>query len=208
MNTQSKDTQTKLTPEQAVSMLKEGNARFTSSRQAERNLLEQVSTTSEGQYPFAVVLGCVDSRVSPELVFDQGIGDIFSVRIAGNFVNPDILGSMEFATKVAGAKAIVVLGHTKCGAIMGACDDVQLGNLTGMLDNLMPAVEAVAAPARERNSQNAEFVQQVADKNVELTIESIKDQSPVLNELFENGEIAIVGAMYDVETGKVTFQSE
>jgi carbonic anhydrase len=208
MDTQTKATQAKLTPQQAISMIKEGNARFTSNRSAERNLLDQVNQTSEGQFPFAVVLGCVDSRVSPELVFDQGIGDIFSVRIAGNFVNPDILGSMEFACKVAGAKAIVVLGHTKCGAIMGACDNVQLGNLTGMLENLMPAVEAVATPVEVRNSQNAEFVQQVTDKNVELTIEAIKNQSPVLNGMYENGEIAIVGAVYDVETGKVTFQSE
>jgi carbonic anhydrase len=206
MLTLTQEIQAEMTPAEAISKLKEGNARFTANRQAGRDLMEQVRITGKGQYPFAVVLGCVDSRVSPELVFDQGIGDIFSARIAGNFVNSDILGSMEFACKVAGAKAIVVLGHTKCGAIMGACDNVQLGNLTGMLSNLMPAVEAVPAPAEGRSSQNAEFVQQVADKNVELTIEAIKKQSPVLNEMLESGEIAIVGAMYDVETGVVNFR--
>jgi carbonic anhydrase len=205
MLTQTQETQTKMTPAEALSKLKEGNARFTANRRAGRDLLEQVRVTGEGQYPFAVVLGCVDSRVSPELVFDQGIGDIFSARIAGNFVNSDILGSMEFACKVAGAKAIVVLGHTKCGAIMGACDNVQLGNLTGMLSKLKPAVEAVSTPEGARNSQNADFVQQVADKNVELTIEEIKKQSPVLNDMLEKGEIAIAGAMYNVETGQVNF---
>lgn len=206
MITQTQETQANMTPAEALSRLKEGNARFVANRPQDRDLLEQVRITGEGQYPFAVVLGCVDSRVSPKLVFDQGIGDIFSARIAGNFVNSDILGSMEFACKVAGAKAIVVLGHTKCGAIMGACDNVQLGNLTNMLSNLMPAVEAVPAPAGGPSSQNAAFVQQVADKNVELTIEAIKKQSPVLNEMLENGEIAIAGAMYDVETGIVSFQ--
>ena len=206
MLTQTQETQASMTPAEALSRLKEGNARFVANRRLDRDLMEQVRITGEGQYPFAVVLGCVDSRVSPELVFDQGIGDIFSARIAGNFVNTDILGSMEFACKVAGAKAIVVLGHTKCGAIMGACDRVQLGNLTGMLSHLMPAVQAVPAPASGPTSQNAAFVQQVADKNVELTVEAIKKQSPVLNEMLENGEIAIVGAMYDVEIGLVSFQ--
>lgn len=206
MLTQTQETQASMTPAEALSRLKEGNARFVANRQLKRDLMEQVRITGEGQYPFAVVLGCVDSRVSPEIVFDQGIGDIFSARIAGNFVNSDILGSMEFACKVAGARAIVVLGHTKCGAIMGACDNVQLGNLTSMLSNLMPAVQAVPAPAGGPSSQNPAFVQQVADKNVALTVEAIKKQSPVLNEMLENGEIAIAGAMYDVETGKVSFQ--
>lgn len=206
MLTQTQETQASMTPAEALSRLKEGNARFVTNRQLKRDLMDQVRITGEGQYPFAVVLGCVDSRVSPELVFDQGIGDIFSARIAGNFVNRDILGSMEFATKVAGAKAIVVLGHTRCGAIMGACDNVQLGNLTSMLSNLMPAVQAVPAPAGGPTSQNATFVQQVADKNVELTVEAIKKKSPILNEMLEKGQIAIAGAMYDVETGKVSFQ--
>jgi carbonic anhydrase len=189
-----------------LSRLKEGNARFVANKQIDRDLLEQVRITGAGQYPFGVVLGCVDSRVAPELVFDQGIGDIFSVRIAGNFVNADILGSMEFACKVAGAKVIVVLGHTKCGAIMGACDDVQLGNLTGMLSKLKPAVEAVSVPTEARSSKNADFVRHVTEKNVVLAIEEIKKQSPVLDEMLENGEIVIVGAMYDVETGVVSFQ--
>jgi carbonic anhydrase len=206
MQTMTSNIQTVMTPAEALNRLKEGNARFVNNRPINRDLLQQVKETGEGQYPFAIVLGCVDSRVSPELVFDQGVGDIFSARVAGNFVNDDILGSMEFATKVAGAKVIVVLGHTRCGAIMGACDDVQLGNLTGMLDNLKPAVEAVATPAGEdRSSQNAAFVQQVADKNVALTIEAIKQRSPVLSTMLADGEIDIVGGMYDVTTGEVTF---
>lgn len=198
--------QTALTPAQALERLKEGNARFVNNRQNNRDLLQQVRDTGEGQYPFAIVLGCVDSRVSPEVIFDQGIGDIFSARIAGNFVNDDILGSMEFATRVAGAKVILVLGHTRCGAIMGACDNVQLGNLTGMLENLKPAVDAVStAPGETRSSQNAEFVQQVADKNVTLTIEAIKQRSPVISQMLADGEIEIAGGMYDVTTGDVTF---
>ncbi len=206
METQTSATQANMTPAQALDRLKEGNARFVANRQANRDLLQQMKMTSEAQYPFAIILGCVDSRVSPELIFDQGIGDIFSTRIAGNFINIDILGSMEFACKVVGSKLILVLGHTKCGAIMGACDDVQLGNLTGLLSNLKPAVEAVTIPDSEaRNSQNPVFVQKVAEKNVELTIEAIKQQSVVLNELLKNGEIEIAGAIYDVETGIVTF---
>ena len=208
MDPQTAATQSNMTPEEALTCLKEGNARFVANRRASRNLVQQVQMTSDGQYPFAVVLGCVDSRVSPELVFDQGIGDIFSARIAGNFVNTDILGSMEFACKVAGAKLILILGHSRCGAIMGACDDVQLGNLTQTLSNLKPAIEAIPVDAGEaRTSQNAGFVQQVAEKNVSLTVEAIKRQSSVLNELIENGEIEIVGAMYDVETGVVTVQN-
>ncbi|MAU10631.1 MAG: carbonic anhydrase [Anaerolineaceae bacterium] len=206
METQTATTQANLTPAEALIRLQEGNARFVTNRQANRDLMQQVETTSEGQYPFAVVLGCVDSRVSPELLFDQGVGDIFSARIAGNFVNEDILGSMEFACKVAGSKLILVLGHSKCGAIMGACDDVELGNLTGLLSKLKPAVEAISlSDGEERTSRNSAFVQQVAEKNVALTIEAIKQQSPVLNEMLEKGEIEIAGAMYDVDTGIVTF---
>jgi carbonic anhydrase len=194
-----------MTPQQALARLKEGNARFVAPRQAERDLMAQVRSTGSGQYPFAIVLGCVDSRVSPALVFDQGVGDIFSARIAGNFVNEDILGSMEFACKVAGAKLIFVLGHSSCGAIMGAVDDAQLGNLTGMLSKLKPAVEAVPAPAQGRSSQDAAYVQQVAEKNVELTMAAIREKSPVLREMLDQGEIAIAGGMYDVKTGAVTF---
>lgn len=205
MKTMTQESQRAMTPQQALARLKEGNARFVAPRQAERDLMAQVRSTGSGQYPFAIVLGCVDSRVSPALVFDQGVGDIFSARIAGNFVNEDILGSMEFACKVAGAKLIFVLGHSSCGAIMGAVDDAQLGNLTGMLSKLKPAVEAVPAPAQGRSSQDAAYVQQVAEKNVELTMAAIREKSPVLREMLDQGEIAIAGGMYDVKTGAVTF---
>lgn len=205
VETQTKDTQVIMTPLNALERLKDGNRRFVANRRADRDLMQQVRATGSGQYPFAIVLGCVDSRVPPELVFDQGIGDIFSARIAGNFVNDDILGSMEFAAKVAGARLIVVLGHTSCGAIMGAIDDVQMGNLTLLLDNLKPAVEATEEADGKRTSENAVFVQAVAEENVRLTLEDIKQRSPVLNEMLEGGEIALVGGMYDVQSGEVEF---
>ncbi|HBL78708.1 MAG TPA: carbonic anhydrase, partial [Aequorivita sp.] len=168
---------------------------------------EQVNDTSDGQFPFATILSCIDSRVSAELVFDQGLGDIFSIRIAGNFVNEDILGSMEFASKLAGTKLIVVLGHTSCGAIKGACDDAKMGNLTGMLAKIKPAVESVSEPKDEgqRNSKNLDFVDAVAEKNVTLTIDNIRNMSPILKEMEDNNEIDIVGAMYDINTGAVSF---
>ncbi|MFY0604508.1 MAG: carbonic anhydrase [Flavobacteriaceae bacterium] len=207
MKAHTKETQAVITPDAAINLLKEGNGRFVSNKEVERNLLEQVSDTSTGQYPFATVLHCVDSRVSAELIFDQGIGDIFSIRIAGNFVNDDILGSMEFTCKLAGTKAIVVLGHTACGAVKGACDDAKLGNLTTLISKLKPAVEAVTEPsdAHQRNSGNIGFVNSVAEKNVYMTIDNIRMKSPVLNEMEENGEIKIVGAMYDIKDGSVTF---
>lgn len=205
MITQTVESQASVTPAQALRWLKEGNARFVENRRLERDLLRQVAITSGGQYPFAFVLGCIDSRVSPELVFDQGIGDIFSARVAGNFINDDILGSMEFACKLAGVRLIVVLGHTNCGAVMGACDDVRLGNLTGTLARLRPALQAVQAPPEERNSANASFVEQVAEKNVALAVEAIRRGSPLLDEMVQKGQIEIVGAMYDVVTGQVTF---
>ncbi len=205
MRTHTKETQASLTPEKALNFLKEGNLRFQQNLKANRNLLQQVNETGDGQFPFAAILSCIDSRVSAELVFDQGLGDIFSIRIAGNFVNEDILGSMEFACKLAGSKLIVVLGHSKCGAIKGACDNAQLGNLTAMLGKIMPAVEAVKEPSENRNSGNSEFVEKVSHTNVDMTIQNIKKQSPVLKEMLDRGEIAIVGAMYDVETGEVTF---
>jgi carbonic anhydrase len=205
--TQTSESQSKITPEQAVAMLKEGNERFTSETMINRDLLAQVKQTGSGQYPFAAVVSCVDSRIPTEIVFDQGIGDIFNARIAGNFVNTDIIGSLEFATKVAGSKAIIVMGHTECGAVKGACDHVKLGNLTATLSNILPAVEGVTGITENRTSKNAEFVQKVADLNVELAIEKIKSESVVLNEMFKNGKIAIVGAMYDVHTGKVTFMN-
>ncbi len=196
-----------MTPDKSLNYLKEGNIRFLNNIKANRDLLGQVNHTSNGQFPFATILSCIDSRVSAELVFDQGLGDIFSVRIAGNFVNEDILGSIEFACKLAGTKLIVVLGHTSCGAIKGACDDVKLGNLTNMLANIKPAVAAVREPkdANYRNSRNIEFVDNVATKNVQLTIARIMDESPVLAEMQNNGEIKIIGAIYDINTGAAKF---
>jgi carbonic anhydrase len=189
----------------ALNILKEGNSRFVEKRMFERDLSGQVKDTSTGQHPFAAVLGCIDSRVPAEMIFDQGIGDIFNVRIAGNFINTDILGSLEFACKVAGSKAIVVLGHTSCGAVMGACDHVQLGNLTGMLDRIMPAVDAITDETKDRSSANAGFVQKVASMNVALNVEAIKKGSYVLKEMLDKNEITLVGAMYDVATGRVEF---
>lgn len=205
MKTLTKETQANISPEKALDLLKEGNERFLNNIKAERDLLQQANDTSKGQFPFATILSCIDSRVSAELIFDQGIGDIFSIRIAGNFVNEDVLGSMEFACKLAGSKLIVVLGHSKCGAIKGACDDAKLGNLTKLLSKLKPAVDSITDVSENRNSTNSAFVEKVSNSNVELTIANIKQQSPLLNEMLENGDIGIVGAMYNVETGKVNF---
>ena len=207
MKAHTKETQNKITPELSIQLLKDGNKRFQENLRANRNLTEQVNDTSKGQFPFATILSCIDSRVSSELIFDQGLGDVFSARIAGNFVNEDILGSMEFACKLAGTKSIVVLGHTSCGAVKGACDNAELGNLTAMLEKIKPAVNAVTEPkdAGLRNSSNIEFVNDVATQNVKLTIERIKTESPVLAEMEKNGEIVIVGAMYDIHTGAVNF---
>lgn len=207
MKAHTKETQATMTPQKSLQFLKEGNQRFQNNLKANRNLLEQVNDTSDGQFPFATILSCIDSRVSAELIFDQGLGDIFSVRIAGNFVNEDILGSMEFACKLAGTKLIVVLGHTSCGAVKGACDDAKLGNLTGMLAKIKPAVESVSEPKdkTKRNSQNLDFVDAVAEKNVALTIDKIRNLSPILKEMEEKNEIDIVGGMYDINTGAVTF---
>lgn len=207
MKAHTRETQATMTPQKALQFLKEGNLRFQNNLKANRNLLEQVNDTSEGQFPFATILSCIDSRVSAELVFDQGLGDIFSIRIAGNFVNEDILGSMEFASKLAGTKLIVVLGHTSCGAVKGACDDAKMGNLTGMLAKIKPAVESISEPKDEgqRNSKNLDFVDAVAEKNVSLTIDNIRNMSPILKEMEDNNEINIVGAMYDINTGAVSF---
>lgn len=205
--TQTSQSQSEISPSIALDFLKEGNKRFVENKQVGRSLLTQVQETSSGQYPFATVLSCIDSRVSSELIFDQGIGDIFSVRIAGNFVNEDILGSMEFACKLAGTKIIVVLGHTSCGAVKGACDNAKLGNLTAMLGKIMPAVNEVAEPsdANQRNSSNISFVNDVARKNVQLNIARILNESPVLAEMQKDGEISIVGGMYNISSGKVDF---
>jgi len=187
--------------------LREGNKRFQENVRLSRNLVQQVRETASGQYPYATVLSCIDSRVSSELIFDQGMGDLFSIRIAGNFVNEDILGSMEFACKLAGTKLVVVLGHTACGAVKGACDHARLGNLTTLINKIEPAVAAVSEPADEslRNSKNIDFVNQVAEKNVMMTIENIRNQSPVLVEMEKNHEIKIIGGMYDISNGEVTF---
>ncbi len=199
------EVQEAITPAKALEMLKEGNERFVEGKMIQRDLMSLVSQTATGQYPYAVVLGCIDSRVPPELIFDQGIGDIFTPRIAGNFVNTDILGSMEFATKVAGSKLIVVLGHSSCGAVKGACDHVELGNLTNTLSNLMPAVYAIEEVVGERNSSNKDYVENVARMNVKLTVENVLQRSAVMKELVDQGELMVVGAMHDVETGRVTF---
>jgi len=207
MKAHTRETQSSMTSEKSLQYLKEGNTRFQHNLKINRNLSEQVMDTSGGQFPFATVLSCIDSRVSSELIFDQGLGDIFSIRIAGNFVNEDILGSMEFACKLAGTRLIVVLGHTACGAVKGACDDAKLGNLTTLLNKIKPAVIDVSSPVDEtlRNSSNSVFVDNVATKNVELTIDRILNESDVLSEMKHNGEIQIVGAMYDVKTGIVNF---
>ena len=207
MKAHTKDTQTLMTPQTSLTALKEGNERFINGNQVTRNLNAQVEDTSSGQYPFATVLHCIDSRVSAEHIFDQGIGDLFSIRIAGNFVNEDILGSMEFACKLAGTKVLVVLGHTACGAVKGACDHARMGNLTALINKLEPAVDAVSSPANEseRTSANIDFVNAVAAKNVEMTMADIREKSPILKEMEANGEIQIVGGMYDIATGKVSF---
>lgn len=207
MKAHTKTTQDKMTSDLALQTLIEGNNRFMHNTKAERDLMDQVKDTSTGQYPFATVLSCIDSRVSSELIFDQGIGDLFSVRIAGNFVNEDILGSMEFACKLAGTKLIVVLGHTSCGAVKGACDHARLGNLSALIKKIEPAVDAVTEPsdAEHRNSKNIDFVNAVAKKNVYMTIENIRTLSPVLAEMEQNSAIKIVGGMYNISTGKVDF---
>lgn len=202
MRTQTQDIQDNLTPNDAHNILLEGNKRFAQNVKAQRNLQEQVFETSKGQYPFAVVLSCIDSRVPAELVFDQGIGDIFSVRVAGNIVNEDVLGSMEYACKVAGSKIVVVMGHSKCGAVTAACDHVELGNITALLSKIKPAVEMV-------NPENSKFdedmIEKVGLRNVENSIREIKQQSSILVEMEKNGEIEIVGAIYDVTTGLIEF---
>ena len=207
MKAHTKDTQALMTLQTSLTALKEGNERFINGNQVTRNLNAQVEDTSSGQYPFATVLHCIDSRVSAEHIFDQGIGDLFSIRIAGNFVNQDILGSMEFACKLAGTKVLVVLGHTACGAVKGACDHARMGNLTALINKLEPAVDAVSSPANEseRTSANIDFVNAVAAKNVEMTMADIREKSPILKEMEANGEIQIVGGMYDIATGKVSF---
>jgi carbonic anhydrase len=205
MKAHTAESQSTVTPDKALQFLKEGNSRFVNNLKVNRNLLEQVNDTRDGQWPFSVILSCIDSRTSAELIFDQGLGDIFSIRIAGNILNPDILGSMEFATKVVGSRIIVVLGHTKCGAIKGACDHIEMGNLTTLLNKIKPAINEEKNTTENRTSNNTEFVQNVAELNVLLTIERIRNESPIIDELEKNGAIKIVGGMYDVDTGSVEF---
>jgi carbonic anhydrase len=202
MKTQTKEIQQNLTPKCAHDILVEGNKRFAQNLKAQRNLQDQVFETSQGQFPFAVILSCIDSRAPAELVFDQGIGDIFSVRVAGNIVNEDILGSMEYACKVAGSKIVVVMGHSKCGAVTSACNHVELGNITPLLSKIQPAVKEIIIDSKDLNDAN---VEKVAHLNVELSIARIKEESSILSEMEQNGEIEIVGAMYDVSTGLVEF---
>ena len=204
---QTAETQAAITPDRALELLQAGNERFVNGTMMQRNYMNQVQETADGQYPFAFVLGCIDSRVPPELVFDQGVGDIFTARVAGNFVNTDILGSMEFATAVAGSKLIVVLGHTECGAVKGACDRVEMGNLTHTLGNLAPALYAVETEG-ERSSQNKEFVHAVTEENVRLTVQNILDRSSTIRGQVESGEVKVIGALHDVSTGTVTFYDE
>jgi carbonic anhydrase len=204
MRTQTKDIQASLSPRKAYEILVEGNRRFISNLRYNRNLLQQVNETSESQHPFAIVLSCIDSRTSAELVFDQGLGDIFSVRIAGNVLNEDILGSMEFACQVAGAKLIVVLGHSNCGAIKGACSHVTLGHLTGLLGKIAPAMYDVEC-SKGTDLDAGEFQESVTVANVQYQLRTILERSTILEHLYEEGRIGLAGGVYSVESGEVHF---
>jgi len=201
MKAHTKESQEKITPQDALYLLKEGNKRFIQNLKMHRDLLDHVYITSKGQYPFAVILSCIDSRASVELVFDKGIGDIFSVRVAGNIVNEDVLGSLEYSCKVAGAKLVVVMGHTKCGAVTAACNHVEMGNITPLLNKIKPAVDSIIGDSEVSD----EAIEEVALKNVYQSIERIRKESPILLEMDQKDEIDIVAAMYDVSTGKVDF---
>ena len=201
-----KQQQQAMTPAKALAELKAGNDRFVAGTPRAGDLMAQVKQTASGQYPFASILGCIDSRVPPELVFDQGIGDIFAARIAGNFTDTDITGSLEFSTKVAGSKLILVLGHSQCGAVRGAIDGVKMGNLTATLSHIMPAVEAVRRLEGPEKKNPAKFLQRVAEVNVDLNVKKLTDQSEILRGLVAAGELQVKGAMYSVETGRVTFR--
>ncbi len=202
---QTKETQSKITPESALQMLKEGNERFINNKMMQRDLMDEVKKTSNIQFPYASVLACIDSRMLPEIFFDQGIGDVFIVRVAGNIVNNDILGSLEFASKIIGSRLILVMGHTDCGAMKGAINDVKMGHLTGVMEKIKPAVEALSDYDGEKTASNIDFVTKVNEKSIRMTIEKIREESDILREMEEKGEIIISGAMYDNETGKVTF---
>lgn len=209
MHTHNQESQDSLTPAASLKILKEGNARFCSNLKANRDLLQQVNETRDGQWPFAAILSCIDSRTSAELIFDQGLGDIFSIRIAGNFLNDDILGSLEFACAAAGAKLVVVLGHSRCGAVRGACDGVELGHLTGLLQKIRPAVDAVSrrCDPELRTGKNEDFVQAAARENVLRAVAGIPEQSSVLRDMKAKGAIDVVGGLHDITSGKVEFLS-
>lgn len=208
MKTLTKEIQAAITPSMALELLKEGNKRFVDNLKANRNLLQQANETSDGQHPFAVILSCIDSRTSAELIFDQGLGDVFSVRIAGNIINEDILGSMEFACKLAGSKIIVVLGHSSCGAVKGACDHAEMGNLTALLSKIQPAVHNETETKENRTSKNTSFVENVASINVQRSVKAIMERSPILKEMIEKGEIGLIGGMHELSTGLVSFYED
>lgn len=205
MKTLNKEAQLNISPDEAINLLKKGNERFIQNLRINRNLLQQVNETADGQYPFATILSCIDSRTPAELIFDQGLGDIFSIRIAGNIVNEDIIASLEFACKVAGSKLILVLGHTNCGAIQGACDEVQLGYLTQLLDKIKPAIELEKTFKKNRNGSNPLFVNEVAKINIQNSIQTILNKSLIITELKNQKKIKIIGGLYDVTSGQVLF---
>ena len=201
----SKAQQSAIAPAQALEKLEAGNARFVAGKTLHRDWPQQRAATAAGQYPFAVVLSCIDSRASSEIVFDQGFGDIFSARIAGNVLDDEILGSMEFACKVAGAKLIAVVGHSHCGAVKGACNSAQLGHLTGLLDKIQPSVAEAKRKLPGVTATDGKFIEEVAELNVQHVVEQIREQSPVLRELIDSGQVGIVGGIYDLDSGKVQF---
>lgn len=205
MRAHTRETQDTMTPALALQYLREGNGRFRQNLRANRDLLKQVNETRDGQFPFATIVSCIDSRTSAELIFDQGFGDIFSVRIAGTVINDDILGSLEFATKLAGSKLVVVLGHSNCGAIKGACDHVQMGNLSTLLNKIQPAVYLERTVRRDRTSANHEYVERVTEIQVRRSVEAVVERSVLMRELIEAGQLGLIGGVYSIETGEVTF---
>jgi len=205
MKTLNKISQANISPKKALELLQAGNTRFVDNLRLNRNLLQMVNDTSDGQWPMAAIVSCMDSRTSAELIFDQGLGDIFSIRLAGAVISDNVLGSLEYACKIAGSKFIVVLGHTKCGAIKGACDSVEMGNLTGLLNKIAPAVFAEKTVKQDRNSHNGEFVEAVNAIHVQRSVQAIMEQSNILREMIQKGEVGIIVAIYDVETGIVSF---
>jgi carbonic anhydrase len=208
MKTLTKEVQEAITPMMALELLKEGNKRFVNNLRVNRNLLQQANDTSDGQHPFAVILSCIDSRTSAELIFDQGLGDIFSIRIAGSVINEDVLASMEFSCKVAGAKIIVVLGHTRCGAIHGACDHIEMGNLTSLLSKISPAIYEERTITSDRDSSNEEFVRKVTEINIKRNVTAIMQRSPILRDMILNRHCGLIGGNHDIATGEVTFYEE